>query len=185
MNNKIRFSNEHLVLADIMQHHTDLKNALRLYFSKDNKNLQARFSEYTNKKLLFQELSKRTEELDLSSVFSLFSAIEAAFRIDCLQRILKKKDDTLSRLFDKKYSKKKQDQIGIKEIFSDWEDYIKDHTKDPNAISLISNLKDAFDYRNWLAHGRYWRHQTRQKKYDYAYTYNIAETVFSSFPLEK
>ena len=113
MNNKIRFSNEHLVLADIMQHHTDLKNALRLYFSEDNKNLQARFSEYTNKKLLFQELSKRTDELDLSSVFSLFSAIEAAFRIDCLQRISKKKNDPLSRLFDKKYSKKKQDKIGI------------------------------------------------------------------------
>ena len=111
----------------------------------------------------------------------MFSAIEAAFRIDCLQRISKKKNDPLSRLFDKKYSKKKQDKIGIKEIFSDWED----HIKDPNTIALISNLKDAFDYRNWLAHGRYWRHQTRQKKYDYAYTYNIAKTVFSSFPLEK
>lgn len=181
MNNKIRFSNEHLVLADIMQHHTDLKNALRLYFSEDNKNLQARFSEYTNKKLLFQELSKRTEELDLSSVFSLFSAIEAAFRIDCLQRISKKKNDPLSRLFDKKYSKKNLAKIGIKEIFSDWED----HTKDQYTLTLISNLKDAFNYRNWLAHGRYWRRQKRQKKYDYAYTYNIAETVFSSFPLEK
>ncbi len=180
MNDKILFSGEHLELADITQHHTDLENALKLYFSENNKNFQARFSEYTPQELS-QELSKRTDELSYSSVFSLLSAIEAAFRIDCQQRILKKKNDPLSNMFYKKYSKKNQDKFGIKKIFSDW----KKHTQDKNKLSLITVLENAFDYRNWLAHGRYWSRQPNQKKYSYADTYKIAETVFNNFSLEK
>ncbi len=48
---------------------------------------------------------------------------------------------------------------------------------------LIGDLKGAFKFRHWLAHGRYWEPKLGQK-YDYESVYVLAVTVFSSFPLE-
>lgn len=48
---------------------------------------------------------------------------------------------------------------------------------------IVSDLKDAFKYRHWLAHGRYWEPKLG-RKYDYFSVFTLAQTVFNSFPFE-
>jgi hypothetical protein len=55
----------------------------------------------------------------------------------------------------------------------------------PASVSdkVIGDLKGAFKYRHWLAHGRYWEPKLGQK-YDYYSVYILAESIFGSFPFE-
>jgi hypothetical protein len=50
------------------------------------------------------------------------------------------------------------------------------------SSSLVRNLKGAFKYRHWLAHGRYWNPKLGQP-YDYDGVFLLAESILNSFPL--
>ena len=50
--------------------------------------------------------------------------------------------------------------------------------------STISFLKDAFKYRHWLAHGRYWTLKAGKKRYDFYELYNLAAEV-DTFPFKR
>ena len=52
----------------------------------------------------------------------------------------------------------------------------------PNGIDVINVLRAAFQFRYWLAHGRYWVPDT--DKIDYGDIYVLAESAFELFPLE-
>ena len=47
--------------------------------------------------------------------------------------------------------------------------------------ALITELKAAFRFRHWLAHGRYYTPKLG-RKFDYLYLYELADEVFESFP---
>jgi len=50
----------------------------------------------------------------------------------------------------------------------------------PDMSSLIGELKGAFRFRHWLAHGRYFQ---PGRKYDYRGLYVLAINVLTNFPL--
>jgi hypothetical protein len=58
------------------------------------------------------------------------------------------------------------------------EDDILDFWKQvyPEHKQVISNVISALQYRNWLAHGRYWDAKLG-RKYSYPFLYNLAEKV--------
>jgi hypothetical protein len=105
----------------------------------------------------------------------LLSALEAAFRIDYLQRSYQRKKDKLSKTFRNLHQQKGSRASLEENILSVW----KEHTSVP--ANLIGDLRGVFKYRHWLAHGRYWTPKLGQK-YDYDSIYELAEIVFKSFP---
>ncbi len=178
MVNRISFSNSHLELGDITAHYSDSENSLKLYFSEDSKEYIERFSGYTTADVK-KELKIRIEELSHTSSLSLLASLEAAFRIDYLQRNYKKTKGTLSISLRTIYKKKGKRASLERDIFDAWKINVND------VSHIIGDLKGAFNYRHWLSHGRYWQPKWGKHKYDYSSVYQLAVTVLDSFPFEK
>ena len=61
-------------------------------------------------------------------------------------------------------------------------DILKVWRQAPNVpTSMITALTDAFKYRHWLAHGRYWTPKFQKLGYDEVYS--LAQATFEAFPL--
>jgi len=107
---------------------------------------------------------------------SLLAAVEAAFRIDYLQRCYQKKKDDVSRQFWDIYKEKDTRASLEDDIFEVWKNATSGSSK------LIAELRGAFKFRHWLAHGRYWTPKLGQR-YDYLSVYPLVLQALSSLPL--
>lgn len=174
MANKVSFSNKHLDLQNISIHHLDIESSLKQYFKSKS---EERFTGYTEKEIS-NELLRRKSELSHTSCLSLLAALEAVFRIDYLQRNYNKKKDSLSREFRAIYKKKSTKASLEDDILDAW----KENTH--GTSQLISDLKGAYKYRHWLAHGRYWQPKMGRSNYDYESIYELTELILNSFPFE-
>jgi hypothetical protein len=174
MADRVTFSGEHLALSEIVEHHQDLESSLRLYFSAKSPDFSIRFAGYSNTEVR-DELSERLDESDLSSSFALFTALEAAFRIDYLQRCYRKGRDPLSRVFRRIYREKQEWPSLDDDIFGAW----RDNSFVPRR--LIGELRGAFRFRHWLAHGRYWTPKLG-RKYHFDDVFSLANLTLRSFP---
>jgi hypothetical protein len=175
MAKRIPFSGQNLELAEAAQHHNDAEDALSLFFSSVSPSFSIRFAGYRSTEVLL-ELNERVAELDRNTTMNLLAAVEAAFRIDYLQRCYQKKKDQISRQFQEVY-KNKEARAGLEEdIFEIW----KNNTV--GSAKLIGELRGAFNFRHWMAHGRYWVPKLG-RKYDYILVYPLALAAFASFPL--
>ena len=174
MPDRLVFSKQHPELQHLARWYKDAEKSLRLYFSPAAPSFAARFDNYTPDEVN-RELSESLAELEMATALSIFSAIEAAFRIDYLQRCYRKEKDSMSREF-RRLHKKKGVRVSLEdEIFDVW----KRHALGVNSI--IGALRAAFNFRHWLAHGRYW--VPRFQKYDYLAVYSLGETALNSLPL--
>jgi hypothetical protein len=175
MAKKVSFSGDNLSLADAALHHNDTDGALALFFSTASPSYPVRFAGYKPNEV-HEELADRLAELDRNTTMSLLAAVEAAFRIDYLHRCYQKKKDDVSRQFWEIYKEKETHASLEDEIFEVWKNNTTGSTK------LISDLRGAFKFRHWIAHGRYWTPKLGQK-YDYLSVYPLALQALSSFPL--
>lgn len=173
---RVVFSNRHLAPDEISQHHRDIEIALRNYFSRENPRFEIRFAGYTPDEVR-NEMNARLEEHERTTSLNLLAALEAAFRIDFLQRCYERRKDRLSRAFRHVYTQKGSRVSLEGDILPAW----RENSSVPQRI--ISSLRDAFRYRHWLAHGRYWEPKLGQK-YDYQGLATLAEAVFDGFPLQ-
>ena len=96
-------------------------------------------------------------ELEDEVTLALSSAFEAFLRVDFLQRVDERRKDDVSRAFRGIY-KDKGRRFRLDDVLDTW--------RDVGGIgkSRVSAAKQLFDYRHWLAHGRYWIFRSR--KYD-------------------
>jgi hypothetical protein len=170
MGSQVAFSGLHLPFDEMVNHHQDVESSLTHYFSHVSRQYTIHLERYSKEKLRF-----RLSENDKSTIFTLLAAVEAAFRIDHLQRSYQRKKDKLSKAFRALHQQKGSRASLEEDILSAW----KEHTSVP--AKLIGDLRGAFKYRHWLAHGRYWTPKLGQK-YDYDSVYELTETVFKSFP---
>jgi hypothetical protein len=170
MGSRVAFSSQHLSIDEIVSHHQDVELSLTHYFSHVSHQYTIHFERYSKEKLRF-----RLSENDKSTIFTLLATVEAAFRIDYLQRSYQRKKDRLSKACRELHQQKGSHASLEEDILSAW----KEHTSVP--ANLIGDLWSAFKYRHWLAHGRYWVPKLGQK-YDYDSIYGLTEIVFKSFP---
>jgi hypothetical protein len=175
MAKKVSFSGENLSISDAALHHNDTDGALTLFFSAVSPSYPVRFAGYKPEEVR-EELGNRLAELDRNTTMSLLAAVEAAFRIDYLQRCYQRKKDEVSRRFLEIHREKGSRASLEDEIFEVW----KSNT--PGSNKLISELRGAFKFRHWMAHGRYWTPKLGQK-YDYLSIYPLALQALTSFPL--
>ena len=122
-----------------------------------------------------EQLQTRLAESQLRASLTMLSSLEAAFRIDFLQRCYHRDRSDITRCFRDLY-KEHAEHVRLDEhILDTWAAYFTE------ARALISELKGAFHFRHWLAHGRYYTPKLG-RKFDYLYLYELADEVFESFP---
>jgi hypothetical protein len=172
---RVTLSGDQQILADIALHHVDLENALRHYFSPVSPIAALRFVGYSATDLS-EELQRRLVEIDFSSSFAILAAVEASFRIDYIQRCQQRKKDGVSRIFREIHAEKGYQASLDDDILSVWAD-----TSNGSKI-IVGELRDAFRFRHWLAHGRYWTPKLG-RRYDFYSVFTIASAALNHFAL--
>ncbi len=161
-------------LKDLAEYHADVVSSLRNYFGGAT-HLYSRFIGYSSAEIS-NELALRLQETDLRSALAVMARIEAMFRIDYECRCQKRLKDNVSRAF-RELRKSRHKRVRLDEdIFEVW----LSHSFVERWI--IGELRGAFKFRHWLAHGRYWVPKLG-KKYDFTGIYLLAEMVLYAFPL--
>jgi hypothetical protein len=160
-------------IVEVAEYHNDVVASLR-YFSKTSPSFVS--TRYFGRPP-DDVLAARIEETDLRSAFFVLTALEAAFRIDYLYRCQRKMKDDLSRAFRVIYKDRGKNASLDEDIFEAW----KEKSSAPGP-RLISELRGAFNFRHYLAHGRYWEPRLG-RKYDFNFVYSLADDVLSVFPL--
>jgi hypothetical protein len=163
-------------LEELAEYHNDIVFALKVHFGQL---LSSLASDFRQRDLVASTLTERLDETDRRSAFFILAAVEAAFRIDYQIRCQTKMKDDLSRTFRNKW-KSKEARVSLDEdIFEAWRNY------STGSGRLISELRSAFNFRHWVAHGSYWTPKLGRTKYDFLSVYNLADDVLSAFPLQK
>jgi len=174
MAKRVSFSGGHLGLPEIAAHRQDLESSLTLYFGAGSPSYPVRFVGYAAGEVT-GELRERLEEADLTSSLTVLAAVEAVFRIDYLKRCYRKEKDALSRAFRDIYKEKQQYASLEDEIFEAWINNAS------GASSIIGELRGAFKFRHWLAHGRYWTPKWG-RRYDFDDVFPLADLTLRNFP---
>ena len=170
---KPSISDAYLEIKEIANHYNDVEHSLRYAFANSSLFIE-RFSGLSHDEIRHSINNSIDEEGRLHAL-SILSAIEAMFRVDYLQRVHKKQKDSLSRAFRDLY-KENESRVSLEdEIFELW----KRHTT--VRAELISDLRSAFKFRHWLAHGRYWVPKFG-RNFDYFEIYELSVKVVSAFP---
>ncbi|MRW92382.1 hypothetical protein GJ699_20505 [Duganella sp. FT80W] len=112
-------------------------------------------------------------EHDHNSALSVLACVEAALRTDYLKRCYTKQKDDIARSFRDIYKKRAERARLDDDILACW----RDSSSIPKV--LIGELIGAFNYRHWLAHGRYWT-QKFGRLYDYPTVYTIADAFLEA-----
>ena len=170
------FSNEHLPLETISKHYSSVEASIELYFSHSNPRFSQIFQFYSRQELLGERVACLLEH-ELGTSMTILAAIEAAFRIDFELRCQSMNADTISSQLRQIQRGRMQHSISFAgDILNGWDQAF------PAGRETISAMRDAYQFRNWLAHGRYWIPDIN--RFDYGDLYALAENVFAVFPLE-
>lgn len=177
MAKRVSFSGENISLSQAYSYYRDLDASLRLFFSSLSPHYLSRFTGY-NISEVQKELEDRIAELDLTTTMSILAAAEAAFRIDYLQRCYLKKKDAVSLAMIAIHKEKEARASLEDDILEAWK------ANTIGSSKIISDLRGAFKFRHWMAHGRYWTPKLG-RKYDYASVYPLVYQAFEAFQLLK
>ena len=165
---------DHPDLERIATHHAVLEEAIRLYHSPSNPRFAVLF-EFDTREEIRSKRDSALHETRAASAMTLLASIEASFRVDYLQRHYARKKDPLSRAF-RSLHKEKQENVSLSgDILEAW----RMHSDIPPG--LLGDIRSAFKYRHWLAHGRYWAPKFG-RRYDFETIYGLARTVEQEFP---
>lgn len=160
-------------LLDLAGYHRDAELSLRLYFTPINPDFVVLFATDLPSDVA-AKLTDRIDETDMRSALAIMARIEAAFRVDYLQRCERKKPDPVSIAFRALFRDQRRNVRLDEDIWEVWRGH------HPSTRPLIGQLRSVFKFRHWLAHGRYWR---VGRKYDFQTLYILADGVLASFPL--
>lgn len=170
---KVSFSGLEPTIWQTFQQFEDSSLAIEWYFSQDNPHAKTLFAIWTT-----QELQQKRQQVlienEMALSLVLLSALEASFRIDFNIRIAKKYKDGLSREFRALYYAKGNRVALEDEVITTWREH-----ETVNA-QLVSDIKSAFKYRHWLAHGRYWQPKLGQD-YDFLGLQMLCQKVAENF----
>lgn len=113
-------------------------------------------------------------ELEYNCSLNILASIEADFREDYSIRVNSKQlNNWLSIELKKIYETKKERASLEEDILDTWKEFYK---SDNDKKDFFGELKGAFKFRHWLAHGRYWDFSDKNK-YDYMTVYLLARKL--------
>lgn len=123
------------------------------------------------------------QEADRLAALALFAALEAAFQLDYLDRVIgnhrPKPAKRLRRAMKdvaKALNTKRLPAPPLEALIDAWQVELG-HTSSLKTKERLGQLKGCYRYRNWLAHGRYWL--LRQSPVTYDDLFVLAAAVIS------
>lgn len=123
-------------------------------------------------------------ELDYLVSFNLLSAAEASIKIDFLRRVWNRDKDAVSKKFrvlHKSLHKSKGIRAKLDEhILKIWD---SQSYRIGGLKKIIGEFRGALNFRNWLAHGRFWFPKLG-RKYDAETVFSIIQAVLSGLELK-
>ena len=177
---RVSFSQQNLTIEQIADYYQDTEGALNLFYSFNfnTEDIPAKFLGYSATEVN-DELKQRKEALDRTCSMELLAALEARIRIDYLVRCQDKHKDTLSRKLRDIHKTKENRASLVDDIITTWK------TEKPYHKNRLDNLGKALDYRNWLAHGRYWQPKKHPHTalFDYLTIYSLAVDILTNLEL--
>ena len=138
-----------LPFAEVAETYNTREQALRQFFNSSNPTYLAMVAG-TAVGAPLPSLQIALLEADRDACLTLLAAVEAAFRLDYALRCEQRDKLPISRSFRALFQQYEY-HIPLEDVLlEEWKTY------QPGARSVISELKSAFKFRHWLAHGRYW-----------------------------
>lgn len=165
-------SGENLSTAEIAGYYMHSTSAIGAYFGEPSNFIGE------SAQSVIQKHQTVLLELDRDCVMSLLACAEAHLRVDYIVRCHKRGGDKLSDCFRRVYKERGLRARLDEDILSGW----KNNSSAPKAV--LRDLADAFNYRHWLAHGRYWTPKLGRTRYLFADVLYVVELLENSFPLE-
>lgn len=158
-----KFADRLRTFEDVESHREELLRAVNIRFSPEkNNSYDTDFSGMSHNEI--KELEKSIlDEISFSSVFALLSCVEAILRADFIIRCQLKKKDNLSKAYlrifksDRKFHSYRLNE----DIIENWIAYR------PKYKEILNYFKDAFSFRHWYAHGRYWQFNNNTRKFNF------------------
>jgi hypothetical protein len=100
------------------------------------------------------DFAYQTAELGWLAMLGMMGSMEAALRVDFIERVSNRKKDEVSRKFRRIANRRDIGRIRLEEdILDTWRDFgSHDRIK-----SAVAEFKGTLNLRHWLAHGRYWK----------------------------
>ena len=169
MARRVSLSGAHLAANQVAEHHAVVEEALHFYYTDASPGFETRFAFYTEDEVL-AERDERLYEAGAASAMMVLASIEAAFRVDYLQRCYARYRDRLSRALRDLYQDKGPRVRLSEDLLEAW----KNHGD--MTARLVGEIRSAFGYRDWLAHGRFYVAKLG-RQYDFASVYNLARDV--------
>jgi hypothetical protein len=177
---KIAFSNAHSKIDDIEVYYIDSEDALNTYYNigRFGREIPVKFVGCSQEEV-DQELKERKETLDRMCSLEILASVEAKLRIDYIVRGQNKLRDDFSKKLREIFDKKENRASLVEDIISIWRSEYPEHK------SRLDDLQKAIDYRNWLAHGRYWfpKRKPHIDRYDYLSIYTLASDILTNMEL--
>ena len=126
-----------------------------------------------------EEVRKEADEIrnELSHTCSFYAMayVESLFRIDSFVRVKHKCKGDVTPLIKKMVqSKEKLSLVRFEDLLDAWEATHADERE------LFREVKQAFQFRHWMAHGRYWKpNDNIDKHFDFEDIYSLVSAVES------
>lgn len=178
------FSDIPLLPGDIQGYYDKMRNAILTKYDESNVYTQLDFFGMMPSDVQ-KEKEELLHELSIESSFSILSYIESMFRTDfIIRRNWRKRKDPLANIFKAEFSMNKRyyQYPLVGGIFAAW---LKVNSNDDGIKNLFNQLTQAFAYRNWIAHGRYWKFRDNPDKYDFNSMMALYCVVDASLSLQK
>lgn len=174
---KFSKSNKQLSFKDIANMFDIRKKSLKLYYSVDNPNYLIDFHGYRPDEIKKEHIYNNTE-VEFDACLNLLAAIEALFKLDYIIRCEKRDKDKISKRFKDTFGESPE-RVSLEDvIFEEWK-------QEPMINeSILSELKGAFKFRHYLAHGRFKTFKGGMNKYTFDYLKDLALAV-NEFPLKR
>lgn len=155
----IQFSDNVLTPEEIEHYYRDVEKSIEMRFNKEqNANYVGDFLGYTDEEIISSK-KELLQELSIEASFFLLAYIESLFRKDFILRInagRKKYRDNITKEYKSIYDPNKRvySYSLVDVIFSTWKQYVSPNSKELEDV--LRTLPQYYDFRNWIAHGRYW-----------------------------
>ncbi len=159
-------------------------DSINTYYNPDQNNAYTRIFATKSSSEIEQMRSQEKTELSIETGFVLLAHIESLFRTDFVMRLESgnKWKDQLTQYFKSIYRRDTRPyQYGLDMIFEAWKTYEPSLTKE--MLDILNNLPQYFEYRNWIAHGRYWMFKESNyiKKYNYTQIKILYYNILNEF----
>ena len=159
---------------DIQRIYEECMEGIEVKFDPLKNTAYAADFDFLSPKEIEKEKKRMLEEVSLRSAFFLLAYIETIFRTDFVMRIESHKKgytDVLTKAYKKIYNPKLRPySYSLTDvIFKSWRQYVIGKPNSTEMQDILRNLPQYFDFRNWMAHGRYWiyRESNYYRKYNY------------------